>query len=259
MTADPWLPGANHVPGNHAAGLSLVGGNCLLTHHITVSPKTSFASTRDYLVHEGYEPTLLLDPWEGHRAQFVPGDRGAYALMHPAGCPETNREGRIHIQVEWLCPDMNTDITTAPHFAGQWRDLCVWSHALGVPYVWTFGHPLNTSRDPQTWKRGGHRGHRNAPDNDHVDSLPCVKPPAWPAAPAPPAPTPAPTVEDEAVKVIRIKGTAPQFISNGITRRWISSPQEKTELVAAGLIDNTVHDLDAAVVNAIPLTGPAPH
>jgi hypothetical protein len=118
-----WLPGAEHIKGKHSVGLPLSGGNCLATMHITASPKGSYKGTRDYLVRMGFEPTLILDPTTGERGQFLPGNRGAYALEHPAGTPATNTAGSIHVQVEWVWPDMRQDITKAPHFAEQWADL----------------------------------------------------------------------------------------------------------------------------------------
>ena len=179
-----WLPGAEKVAGPHSAGGTMAGGNALCTHHITGTGKGTFPGTRDYLVRMGYEPTLILDPFTGARAQFLPANRSAYALEHPAGQPETNREGKIHVQIEWFWPAMPNqynanDITKAPHFAEIWADLIPWLEDLGVPSRWTFGSPLSTSKDPKTWKQGGHRGHRNAPGNSHVDSLSCRRAPAW--------------------------------------------------------------------------------
>lgn len=188
-----WLPGAERIPTKHT-GSSMVGGPAICTHHVTVSPRGSYNFIRGYLASKGYEPTLLLDPWTGERAQFLPANRSAYALEHPAGMPETNREGSVHVQIEWLWPAMPNqyhanDITKAPAFADLWADLIPWLEELGVPSRWTFGGPLNTSKDPKVWKVGGHRGHRNAPGNSHVDSLSCRKPPAWELSPPLHAPT----------------------------------------------------------------------
>ena len=178
-----WLPGAEKIRGPHQNGLTLLGGNCLATMHITASPKGSYRGTRDYLVRMGFEPTLILDPTTGDRGQFLPGNRGAYALEHPSGTPATNTEGRIHVQVEWVWPDMRQDITKAPHFAEQWRDLVAWLDALGVPREWPFGFS-SSSKNAATWRKGGYRGHVNCPSNSHVDNLPAATQPAWPLSPA---------------------------------------------------------------------------
>ena len=177
------MPGAERIPGKHSGGNPMLGGNALCTHHITVTPQGSYAATKAALLREGFEPTLLLDPVGGHRGQFLPANRGGYALQHNG--PPTNTEGKIHVQIEWVWPAMPSllhpnDITKTPHFAAQWHDLILWLDQLGVPRAWPFGGPLATSRDPATWRHGGHRGHRNAPGNSHVDSLSVRKAPAWP-------------------------------------------------------------------------------
>lgn len=172
-----WLPGAERIPTDHVGGLML-GGPGICTHHITVSSKGSYNFIRGYLVSKGYEPTLLLDPTTGQMGQYLPADRSAFALEHPTGMPETNRQGKVNVQIEWVWPSMSEDITKAPHFDAIWAVLIPWLEQLGVASVWTFGFG-STSRDALTWKKGGHRGHVNAPANTHVDSLPAVKPPPW--------------------------------------------------------------------------------
>jgi len=174
-----WLPGATKINGPHSQGGTMAGGEGLCTHHITVTPTGSYGATREFLLKMGYEPTLILDPTTGERGQFLPANRSAYALEHPSGQPETNRQGSVHVQIEWLWPSMAKDITKAPKFAELWADLIPWLEQLGVPSLWTFGSPLNASRDPKLWVKGGHRGHRNAPANSHDDSLPCKTPPPW--------------------------------------------------------------------------------
>lgn len=173
-----WLPGAEKIPGAHSKGLPLAGGNALCTHHITVSGKGSYDGVKGILLREGYEPTLLLDPTNGKRGQFLPANRGAYALVHDG--PPTNTEGKIHVQIEWAWPSMADDITKAPHFAEIWADLVPWLDQLGVPRRWPFGFK-STSRSATTWKQAGHRGHINAPGNSHVDNLPAARQPAWPS------------------------------------------------------------------------------
>lgn len=178
-----WLPGAENIPGPHQTGGSMmVGGPGICTHHITVSPKGSYNSIRGYLVRMGYEPTLILDPTTGQMGQYLPANRSAFALEHPAGQPETNRQGKVNVQIEWVWPSMSEDITRAPHFAAIWAVLVPWLEQLGVAPVWTFGFG-SKSRDALMWKKGGHRGHVNAPANSHVDNLPAAKPPPWRSKP----------------------------------------------------------------------------
>lgn len=206
-----WLPGAEKIPGAHAKGLPMLGGNCLVTHHITVTGKGSYAGTKSVLLREGFEPTLLLDPTTGQRGQFLPANRGAYALEHNG--PPTNTEGAVHVQIEWVWPLMEDDITKAPHFAEIWADLIPWLDQLGVPRTWPFGFK-SKSRSAVAWKAAGHRGHINAPGNSHVDNLPAVKRPAWPRA-AKPVVKP-PVVKPPTPPVVK-PSPAPSFPEKGIT------------------------------------------
>lgn len=172
-----WLPGAERIPNPHGLGLPMLGGGHFCTHHITVTGEGSYDGSKRALLNEGYEPTLLVDPVLGKIGQFLPGDRGGYALEHTTA--ETNTAGTIHIQIEWVWPDMQHDITKAKHFDECWQRVVHWCDELGIPREWPFGFH-GTSRDVATWQRSGHRGHVNAPGNSHVDNLPALVQPAWP-------------------------------------------------------------------------------
>lgn len=173
-----WLPGAERIPGPHSAGLPMSGGGHFCTHHITVTGKGSYDGAKAALLREGYEPTLLVDPVTGKIGQFLPANRGGYALEHTTA--ETNTAGAIHVQIEWVWPDMRQDITKAPHFEECWTRVVTWLDSLGVPREWPFGFH-SSSRDVKTWQVSGHRGHVNAPGNTHVDNLPAKQQPAWPS------------------------------------------------------------------------------
>lgn len=181
-----WLPGAEKITGPHARGLTMDGTKGhYCTHHITVTPKGSYDGVKAVLLREGFEPTLLVDPVAGKVGQFLPGNKGGFALEHPSGGPTTNTEGTVHVQIEWVWPAMwrrlhpSLDITRAPHFDRLWHDVIVWLDQLDVPRTWPFGFH-STSRDVGKWRTSGHRGHVNAPSNSHVDNLPAARQPAWP-------------------------------------------------------------------------------
>src|SRR4051812_43791667 len=192
-----WLPGAERIgdgPHKHSAGLPMDGTKGrYATHHITVTGKGSYAGTKNALLSEGYEPTLIVDPTTGQIGQFFPANRGGYALEHPSGTPTTNTEGTIHVQIEWVWPAMwkrlhpNLDITRAPHFAECWQKVALFCRQLGIPEVWPFGLHSD-SKDLGLWRQSGHRGHINAPHNSHSDNLPAAKPPAFPSRAVPIAP-----------------------------------------------------------------------
>ena len=176
-----WMKGAERIPGIHQAGLPMDGTKGrYVTHHITVTGKGSYDGAKSVLLHERYEPTLIVDPTNGKIGQFVPAGRGAYALEHNG--PTTNTEGQVNIQIEWVWPSMSDDITKAKYFDECWRRVVAFARNNGVPDVWPFGFH-STSKDVGKWQTSGHRGHVNAPGNSHSDNLPAKHQPAWPARP----------------------------------------------------------------------------
>jgi hypothetical protein len=165
-----WMPGAERVAGAQSGG-DLVGGPAKATHHITTGGSVDFL--KGYLVQKGFEPTLLADPVSGRIAQFLSASRSGYAMKHPAGSPNTNRQGSRHIQIEWCWDSMDhLTITSAAKWPQVWGKVLAFCRANGVPDAVPFGSFMSSSRDPQLWGKGGHAGHRNAPGNDHSDSLP---------------------------------------------------------------------------------------
>lgn len=178
---NPWLPVAERIPNSHTAGLPMSGGGHYATHHITVTPKGSYSGAKAALIREGFEPTLTVDPVLGKIGQFIPGNRGAYAMEHTTA--ETNTLGAVHVQIEWVWPDMSQDITKAPHFDWCWEHVVAFLREWGVPDEWPFGFH-SSSRSVTTWKKPGHNGHKNAPGNSHSDNLPAQYQPAWPGKPS---------------------------------------------------------------------------
>jgi hypothetical protein len=181
-----WLPGAERVPGRHAAGGSLTGGPPRCTHHITwdaLGPhgeRPSFDGVRDYLVSMGFEPTLMVDPILGRVAQFLPANRSAYAIRNLAGGVETNRDGDTHIQVEWFFSPgcvvngkRYDDLTDTPmRGLDEVLALCA---EYDIPPVWAVGQPTwrSSPRSTDVWlSTAGHYGHSQVPENDHTDPGP---------------------------------------------------------------------------------------
>jgi len=232
-----------------------------VTWHRTVG--NDFDGNVRVLVREEFEPTLLWDPWSGRIGQFFAADRGSYALKH-VGNPPTNTHGVIHVQVEIVDHGRTVSITDTPMKNAD--EIMHWLLQLGIPETLPAGPmlPLGTHKScsASTWNKSGHFGHCHVPENDHTDPgrmdfgklFGLTKPPAPKPQPTPPTPQ-----EDKVQKIIRIKGTAPQYLTDGITRRWIEDPAELTWLESIGLItDKTPHDESAALVSRIPLVGKAP-
>jgi hypothetical protein len=184
MPAITWLDGAERVAGAQAGG-TMVGGPPRVVHHITadaLDPRPSFDGVRDYLVRAGFEPHLLVDPFTGRIAQFLPFTRSAYALMHTAGTAETNRQGSACIQVEWyfsrgLTVGGKTYASLADTPMHGLAQVLTVARSWGVLDAWPAGKPQwsGSPRDLGTWlRRSGHYGHCHVPGNDHIDPGPFV-------------------------------------------------------------------------------------
>jgi hypothetical protein len=256
-----WLPGAERVPGPHAAGGSLAGGPPRCTHHITwdalspIGERPNFDGVRDYLVHMGYEPTLMIDPILGRVAQFLPANRAAYALRNAAGGVETNRDGDAHIQVEWFFSpgcvvdgERYEDLTETPmRGLDEVLALC---ESYGIPSEWAVGQPTwrSSPRSTSTWTRtAGHYGHSQVPENTHTDPGPLHL--AAPVVAHDTAP-PTPVQEDDMYAVISDPRTGGDYGTNGIGKFPFPSQQAKNDWAKAFHAQRLT--LTAAAFDAIP-------
>lgn len=168
-----WLPGVDRVEGN--SGGSLVGGDPRWTWHTTEGENISSAIAA-YREHNSW-PTVTWDPTTGRIVQHLPGNVAARSLENPAGGVETNRQGRVHVQVEVVgyAAHPFTSLRDLPGF----DKLAAWWRAQGVPDGWPAGGPLpypksygldNGQRSAALWvSHGGHYGHSQVPENHHGD------------------------------------------------------------------------------------------
>jgi hypothetical protein len=179
MTAQLWLPGAERVAGVQTTG-SMAGGPPRSIWHYTADKLNkdgtrgaTFEDVRDYLVKMGYEPHLLIDPFSGRTAQFLPFNRFAAAAVH-RGDPQTNRMGTACIQVEWFfTPGLvhqgkkYAKLSDTPlQGVGPFLAAC---DSWGIPRVYRGGR----NRDVKVWEtEAGHYGHIDVPENDHIDPTP---------------------------------------------------------------------------------------
>lgn len=169
MTFPLWLPGAQRLATSHA-GEQMLGGPARAVWHRTVGQ--DFAGNANYLRQEGYEPHLLWDPTTGQIGQFLPANVSGYALEHPSGTTQTNREGSVCIQIEVADHGQTWDITSTP--MKGWNSIRAWLALLGVPEVWPVGPPppLNSRQECplDVWlNRAGHYSHSQVPNNHHTD------------------------------------------------------------------------------------------
>jgi hypothetical protein len=209
-----WLPGALAVPSSHDGG-SMLGSDCYVTWHTFEGPYSlTAADAARRLIAAGNEVTLTFNPVLGGVAQILPANRAARGLVNAPGGVETNRQGKIHVQIEvvaYAARPWTQDLTAAGR--ADLRRILSWHDVLGIPRT----HPAGDqgpgpngpfSRPLSAWNGpGGYFCHGQVPENWHWDhgtvrmtdiwagAAASVAPSPGPApvpVPAKPAPTPAP-------------------------------------------------------------------
>lgn len=177
-----WLPEGLHW-GLHiehhpltGAG-AFTGGGDKLTWHTTESDRDSYLAIKELFIDRdrmglGSEPTLMI----GYKpkakypfvCQFLPFNRAARALRHPAGTPETNR-----------CNNTQIEICERAANSGEWSEsyykalanlAVLIEHRRSIPRICP-----RAFSDDKRWTSGqwvalrGHTGHKHAPFQDHTD------------------------------------------------------------------------------------------
>jgi hypothetical protein len=271
------------APVGTAGTMSGVGGP-RATLHCTVSQPGSFDAMVRVLRDKKSEPHLVYDPKTDRLGQFFPLDKSGRALARGSALPYShNKVGTVNIQIE-VCAmpvDWTADWKPGPNFRAMIRAVRSWG--IKDQFV---ARPARTATDRSSVVRpvslltstsGGGLwwGHCHYPDGEtHWDPGPISLPrffaaaplPAPPAAPAPkpvpaPAPAPIPTSKDVSMHMlVRAQGTDPVWLTDLITRRWVTDPAELAA-VRAALKSRGVSDAIVTVPSlhgyGIPL-GPTP-
>lgn len=196
-----WMPGAVRVPGNNGLGLGRVHHiSRYLTWHTFEAPYTYARDIRvacRYLNTAGSTPTFAYHPITGEVGQMLPANQGCRTLK--AAGAETNRVGRIHIQVEviaYASRPWTLDLT--PEGLAGLRRLMNFVRSWGVPDQWAwYGQPPPEYPGSSVRRRypnqPGHAYHSGWPVNDHGDPGKISRP--WQAiASGPPNKTPNPNL-----------------------------------------------------------------
>lgn len=184
---DRWLPGAERRPQSN--GGSMAGGPARAVWHITWDALGKggampvFDNIANYLQRVDFCPHLMWDPWTGRVVQFYPADQSARALENRAGGVETNRSGKVCLQVEvFFSPGAvvgGKKYNTVGETPRKGLDRIVaWMRSWGVPDAWPAGWPQwsGNSRSSSTWlTKAGHYGHCHVPENSHSDPGPMPK------------------------------------------------------------------------------------
>jgi peptidoglycan hydrolase-like protein with peptidoglycan-binding domain len=193
-----WCPTATHKPiTGLAGGGSMLGGKPRAVHH-TTEGSTAAGAEATY-AKTGNAPHITADYARDIVEQHLPVNVAATAVRNEPGGVETNRQGSVCVQIEWVGQAAHP--FTAGHKAGpKVKGLLDWLRSLGIPDVWPMGPPKaypgsygasNGDRDPKVWAASaGHYGHSQVPENVHGD--PGAIDPAFVKQTAKPAPKPAP-------------------------------------------------------------------
>lgn len=174
MSAPLWLPGAAIVRASNDGG-SMLGGNAYMTWHTFEIDAEDITAVRgaEILERQGTQVTFVVDPVDGDIAQMLPPTRASRGLANLSGGVQTNRAGRVHIQVEVLARAGKpfTKLWTPKGKAAVLK-VSAFAKAWAVPNVWPAGNPLGSYGAPH--RRigpgpSGHYGHSQWRENVHWD------------------------------------------------------------------------------------------
>ncbi|HEU0145118.1 MAG TPA: hypothetical protein VFQ47_10065 [Nitrososphaera sp.] len=204
------------------------GGPPRVVHHITYDTLRgdgtrliSLDGVTNYLLDKGYEPHVVIDPFDGRALSLLPANRGGYALR------ANNRTGDVCYQIEWF-------FTPGTVYNGKRYDQLYntpmkgLDRVMGLAASWGIPavSPLRSGdRNSNTWFNvAGHYGHFNVPSNDHSDPvcsiqsiLDCAQ-----------APKPEPKIEPDLEVDMQFIAASPNgktsyFFDTG-TRPWTRKP-----------------------------------
>lgn len=173
-----WLPGFTRDETIRGAGggTFVPAAPCGVVHTTEGGWESAMAVFRSRMV----APHVMVDPVTRRRAQFIPLDRSAYALVNDNGGVETNRHGARQIEVvgyadrtqdmpadqqEWLAVEVLRPISEAVGITGPGLE------CFGVDAGWVLATPTARQRMSfDAWNRfGGWCGHQHVPENSHWD------------------------------------------------------------------------------------------
>lgn len=264
---EQWMPGAEKQA--QANGGSMVGGPARAVWHVTWDSlgaggkQPAFDAVANYLKSAGFAPHLMWDPWTGRIVQFYPATTSARALAHPSGTAETNRMGKVCIQIEvFFSPGAARDdkayATVADTPCKGLPEIVAWLRSWGAPDVWPSGWPAWTgnSRSLTNWQtKAGHFGHCHIPANDHTD----------------PGPMPRfmfqeddmPLTTDDIKKIWTTDGLIAAPDGNATNPQWTAASHltdlgKQTRLILAALKQLPGVDVDEAAIVQGVLAGLAP-
>jgi hypothetical protein len=177
VTAPLWLPGITYLKSTNNGGSMTGSDNYFTWHTYECGYDVSATAGARGLITQGTEVHFCFNPVTGELVQILPADVAGRGLVNLSGGVQTNRQGRVNLQVEVIgraSRPWTQDVTAAGRkgvaklvdFADQW----------GVPRTHPNGDqgPFDkyapTNRSVTGWNGpGGYFCHAQVPENDHWD------------------------------------------------------------------------------------------
>ena len=137
---------------------------CYFTEHTFEGFRVAYRMTAEEgaarLIRAGTTPHFCGSIITGGLVQMLPANVSAYTLENAPGGVETNRAGRIHMQIEMLAEAREpwTEYATPEGWAMVAR-LMDFLESWGIPRVWPAGRPAATSGGPHNRIGPGPSGH----------------------------------------------------------------------------------------------------
>jgi hypothetical protein len=237
-----YLPGATIIRGRDG-GTMLGGPNKVVWHTTENDPtKTTASAIAHYLVSSGNTVHLVWNPVSGETVAMLPADLAGRGLENRAGGVETNRAGRVVIQIE-VVARASQPFTDGP--CNGLPEIQAWLASLGVPAVWSG----TSDRSIANWAKSGHFGHMDVPENSHTDPghVNKTKLTATTLTPTPEVDMPLTPQEITAITVGAAEQVWNRFTVNGLTLQAALG-----RLVGAADPTAGAAAIAAAVVKALP-------
>ena len=194
---------------------------------------------------------MTINPWTRKIRQHFILPESARALLNPSSTPVSENQDEV-CQIEIIG---YSDSAVAKKVGRTDRDLdnltdsdLRWIASLlvfimrewTVPNIWatpfpwprypaSYGNTSSRMSSSEYDKFAGILGHLHASGNDHGDpKINVVKLKRFVTellspAPKPPAPLPVTTTQEPKMVLVRVRNTAPVYVSNGLERRWIEN------------------------------------
>jgi hypothetical protein len=255
MTAPLWLPGIPYIRSDNNGG-SMLGADAYFTWHTyECGYDVSASSGARGLITQGTEVHFCFNPVTGELVQILPANVAGRGLVNLSGGVQTNRQGRVNLQVEVIgraSRPWTQDITDAGRRA--LAKLIAFADLWGIPRTHPNGDqgPIDkyapTNRSVTGWNGpGGYFCHAQVPENTHWDHGAVKFSDLWAIADAINNPeVDMPLTDDDIRRIWAYKNPDPDVSKNKDAYAWLREGSQPIDVpalaaaIAAALPDDTV-------------------